>query len=177
MEPGVENLTDIASAPGTVLGIVIVAIVMLIAMLSAVTAIISFMFTMTLFRVPEENRRIGLGGVWLIMIPFFGVYWMWQVTQRLAASFQSYFDGQDPDEAEIPKGDFGRKAGLWACAAAAIAHLAALTVLTENLWALGFTLAPCVLAAMILTGMYFWQIYRIRKLIPDPESAIPEDYL
>ena len=76
--------------------IVFVAIIMLVSMLSAVSAVVSFLLTMTVLRVPEEHRKLTLGSLWLIMVPVYGVYQMWLTTQRLAASFQAYFDAQEP---------------------------------------------------------------------------------
>ncbi|MFT5466555.1 MAG: MFS family permease [Verrucomicrobiales bacterium] len=157
---------------------IFVALIMLFALLSAFSAVLGFMFTMTLFRVPEEHRaKLSLGSVWGIMIPVFGVYWMWVVTGRLADAFQAYFDDQDPEDVEIPDSDFGRRFGTYACGAAAIGHLAMLLALTRNLWVLGIALGICLLAGLVCVTIYFWQVFSIRRRIPDPESEIPEDYL
>lgn len=157
--------------------IVLTAVVMLVAMLSAVSAVVSFMLTMTVLRVPEENRKMTLGSLWLIMAPVFGVYQLWITTQKLAESFDAYFDAQDPEDIEKPPGDFGRKFGLYMCASAAAGHVAMLLAFLGNLWVLAIALGICLIAGLVFAVMYFWQVFKVRKQIPDPESEIPEDYL
>lgn len=157
---------------------ILITVVILLALLSAFSAVLGFMLTMTVFRIPEEHREnLTLGSIWLIMVPVFGVYWMWVITQRLADAFQAYFDAQDPEDVEIPKSDFGRRFGTWACGAAAAGHLGLLLTLTRNLWIIGITLGLCLLVGLVCILIYLIQIFMIRRRIPDPESEIPEDYL
>ncbi|MEM7010445.1 MAG: hypothetical protein AAF585_03075 [Verrucomicrobiota bacterium] len=178
----VENAVDVADAATASGGdslffIVLTAVVMLVAMLSAVSAVVSFMLTMTVLRVPEENRKMTLGSLWLIMAPLYGIYQLWITTQKLADSFDAYFDAQDPDDVEKPLGDFGRKFGLYMCASAAAGHVAMILAVFGNPWILGIALGICLLAGLVCATIYFWQIFKIRRQIPDPESEIPEDYL
>jgi len=173
-----QQSTQLLTANGEDLaGYIMVAVIMVVTILSALTAVLSFMFTVTLFRVPEEHRKMKLGAPWLIMVPVLGIPWMYVVVRQLAQSFRSYFQAREIDGIVPPKGDFGHNAGLFMCIGAAAAQLAGLLVYTKNTMIIALGVGFCTLVAMVLTGLYFWQVLRIRSRIPDPQSAIPEDYL
>ena len=84
---------------------------------------------------------------------------------------------KNPHDVETPPGDFGLRYGLYTCAATAIGHLAMLLALFRNLWVLGIALGLCLVASLVCSVIYFWQVFRVRRRIPDPESEEPEDYL
>lgn len=171
-----STVRELMSTSDHVLGMVVVGLIMIFAILSAVAAVVSFLFTMTLFRVPEEHRRISLGSIWLIMVPVYGVFRIYGVVMGMADSFRSYFNAQDPEETYIPK-TYGRYLGLAMCLCAAACHLAAILVLTKSPLIVGLILGGCVAATILCCVLYFTKVLQIRNLIPDPETEIPEDYL
>ena len=75
----------------------------------AINALICWLITSALKRVPEEHRKISTGQVWLLMIPCFPFIWNFIVFQRVPDSFKSHFDSLGQTDV----GDCGRKLGLW----------------------------------------------------------------
>ena len=176
-----------ATSPQAV-GILVVALIMLVAILSAAGALVSFLFTMTFFRIPEEHRKMALGQVWLICVPGFGIFWLYVTTRKLAESFDSFFrSAQATDDAghrlyniECPDCDYGIKAGLILSATTLVAHLSGLIMYFAGAMPM-VTLIGLGIAALTVTivGLvYFFVVFRIRRLIPDPESEVlPESYI
>jgi len=182
MEPDAyqEAMRDVMATPESVQGILLVAGIMVISMLSAIGAVFSFLFTMTFFRVPEEHRRMKLGRVWLIMVPVFGVAWLFFTVRALAKSFRSYFHeaARDDPDAEIPSGDFGLRLGALMALFAALAHASALLVYTKSSLYVGIGVGLLAAGVLVLAALYFAKVFRIRKRIPDPElEIVPESYL
>lgn len=175
-----EGMRSVMATPGSVQGIILVALIMVASMLSAVGAIFSFLFTMTFFRVPEKHRRMSLGRVWFIMVPFFGVFWLYVTVKALASSFRSYFEHQareDPSRA-VPPGDFGLQLGTMMVGAAALTHLSGFLVYTKSSLAVGIGVGVMAGSALVLSLLFFGSVFRIRKLIPDPEQElVPDSYL
>lgn len=175
-----EAMRNVMATPESVQGIILVALIMAASMLSAFGAIFSFLFTMTFFRVPEKHRRMSLGRVWFIMAPLFGVFWLHVMVKALAASFQSYFAQvahEDPTR-PLPAGDFGLHLGKLMVGAAGLTHLSGLLVYTKSSLVMGIGIGACAGCTLVLSVLYFAQVFRIRKLIPDPEQEIvPESYL
>lgn len=170
------TIDELMSTSNAVIGMLVVGLIMVFAILTAVAAIAAFLFTMTLFRVPEEHRRITLGSVWLSLIPVYGLYRIYMAVMGLADSFVSYFRTQDPDEVEIPR-TYGRYMGLMMVICAASCHIAALLVVMKSPLIVGLALGVCATATIIVAIAYFSKVLKIRNLIPDPETEIPEDYL
>ncbi|MEM0969081.1 MAG: hypothetical protein AAF191_05005 [Verrucomicrobiota bacterium] len=183
MEPDVyhEAVRDVMSTPQSVRGIILVASIMIGTMLSAVGAILAFLFTMTFFRIPEDHRDMRLGRIWFIMIPVFGVYWLYVTVMKLADSFRLHFAAalRDDPQAPVPAGDYGKKWGLAMVITAAIAHLSVLMAfVTQSSLLVGIIIGTLAMAVAGFSLLYFLQVFRIRKLIPDPELEIaPESYL
>ncbi len=180
MEP--ENyqatIDELNASTTSFVGIIVIAVIMIVSILSAISAVLAFLYTMTFFRIPEEHRRIHLGRIWLVMIPFFGVVWLYVLVRKLASSFQAYFEAQDPEDEPMPEGDFGRKSGLFMCLGAVFIHLAALLVSTKNPVALGIGLGVCSAGGLALSVLYFIEVFKIRQRIPDPElEVLPESYI
>lgn len=175
-----EAMRDVMATPESVQGIILVALIMVGSMLSAVGAIFSFLFTMTFFRVPEHHRRMSLGRVWLIMAPLFGVYWLWVTVQALASSFRSYFEEmlRDDPARRLPRGDYGLRLGKIMAVAASLVHVSALLVYTRSSMAVGIVVGLLSCSVLVLAILYFAEVFRVRKLIPDPEQEIvPDSYL
>lgn len=175
-----EAMRDVMATPESVQGIILVALIMVGSMLSAVGAVYSFLFTMTLFRVPERHRRMSLGRVWLIMTPLFGVYWLHVTVRALASSFRSYFEdlAHDDPSHPVPRGDFGLRTGKFMVIAAALTHFSTLLVYTKSSLAVGIGVGLLSASVLVLSILYFAEVLRVRRLIPDPEQEIvPESYL
>jgi len=181
-----DQMAEIMATSPSVVGILAVAAIMLVAILSAAGALVSFLFTMTFFRIPEEHRKMGLGQIWLIMIPLFGVWWLHVTIRALAFSFDSFFraaqatddDGHRLHDIECPNCDYGLKAGLVLVITTVVSHFTVLLFYTKLPMVIltGLGIAAGVLG--IVTLVYFVGVFRIRSLIPDPESeALPESYI
>tara|TARA_R110002096_G_scaffold292391_3_gene486920 strand:+ start:6424 stop:6966 length:543 start_codon:yes stop_codon:yes gene_type:complete len=180
MEP--ENyqatLDELNASSTSFVGIIIVAIIMIVSILSAISAVLAFLYTMTFFRIPEEHRKISLGKIWLVMVPFYGLYWLYMLTRELAASFRAYFEAQDPEDEPMPEGDFGQTYGLLMCISAALVHLAALAVFWKSPLILGLSMGISTALSLLLTVKYFLEVFKIRQRIPDPElEMLPESYI
>lgn len=175
-----EDMRNVMATPESVQGIWFVWLIMGASIFCAVAAVLSFLFTMTLFRVPEKHRHMSLGRVWLIMVPFFGVYWLFVTTQSLAKSFQSYFKEQTHDDPSkhSPKGDFGVRMGKWMAIAAALTHLSGVLLFANPYTLVGICVGILSGSVLVLSVIYFAQVLRVRRLIPDPElEIVPESYL
>lgn len=175
-----EAMSNVMATPESVQGIILVALIMAASMLSAFGAVFSFLFTMTFFRVPEKHRRMSLGQVWFIMAPLFGVFWLYVTVKALAESFRFHFEQVARDDATrpVPPGDFGLQIGTLMVGAAGLTHLAGLLVYTKSSLAMGIGIGSLAGCTLVLSVWYFAQVFRVRKLIPDPEQEIvPESYL
>jgi len=63
----------------------------------------------TLMRISPENRLMAPDQAWLLVIPFFNIYWNFSVASRLADSLTNEFYDRKIAEEENP----GRMAGMW----------------------------------------------------------------
>lgn len=73
----------------------------------------------TLQRVASENRLMTPNQAWLVVVPFFNLYWNFQVATRLSDSLTNEFYDRKIAEEENP----GRRAGMffaWTCLLAAV---------------------------------------------------------
>jgi hypothetical protein len=181
-----DDIAQIMATSPSVVGILAVAAIMLVAILSAGGALVSFLFTMTFFRIPEEHRKMGLGQVWLICVPFFGIWWLHVTIRKLAASFESFFQSaQATDDAghrlhniECPDCDYGVRAGLILFVTTIVAHLCGFLFYTKLPMVILTGLSVAGAAVTLVAVVYFFIVFRIRRLIPDPElEALPESYI
>ena len=74
-----------------------------------INAVICWLISSALQRIPEEHRKITPGQVWLLMIPCFSIVWNFIVFQRVPESFKSHFDSVGRNDV----GDCGKQLGLW----------------------------------------------------------------
>jgi hypothetical protein len=175
-----EDMRNVMATPESVQGIWLVWLIMGASIFCAVAAVLSFLFTMTLFRVPEKHRRMSLGRVWLIMVPFFGVYWLYVTSQSVAKSFQSYFAEVSRDDPAkfVPRGDFGVKMGKWVAIAAGLTHLSGILLYANPSLPVAVGVGILSGTVLVLCVIYFAQVLSARRLIPDPElEVVPESYL
>ena len=75
----------------------------------AIAVGIAYMLWLCLNRVPPEHRQMEPGYVFLMLIPFFGLYWNFRVAEAISRSFQSYFGAQGVADV----GDCGYGVGKW----------------------------------------------------------------
>ena len=75
----------------------IIAIAVVIGLLvgAAISAVLYYFISSWLKEVPEEDRAMTPGKVWLLLIPLFNFYWMFRVYMLdIPKSFKNYFDRQ-----------------------------------------------------------------------------------
>ncbi|MGK0187286.1 MAG: hypothetical protein ACI9R3_003072 [Verrucomicrobiales bacterium] len=77
----------------------------------AIVAVICYLVVQNYKAIPAEHRKMEPGKVWLMMIPFFNLYWMFPVFLGLADSYKSYFNSVGDESV----GDCGRQLSLWYC--------------------------------------------------------------
>lgn len=75
----------------------------------AINAVVCWLVSSSLARIPAEHRKMEPGQVWLLMIPCWGIVWNFFVFQRVPESFQSYFASIGRQDV----GDCGKQIGLW----------------------------------------------------------------
>jgi protein-S-isoprenylcysteine O-methyltransferase Ste14 len=56
-----------------------------------IQAVVCWLLSSWVKRIPEEHRKLGPGSVWLLMIPLFSILWNFLVYPRISDSFESYF--------------------------------------------------------------------------------------
>ena len=96
---------------GAMLMIVLVAVIILLVGIG-VAAVLCHFTSNWLKEVPEEDRVMSPGQVWLLLIPFFSLYWMFRVYMLdIPKSFKNYFDRTGNQEV----GDCGKNMGMWLC--------------------------------------------------------------
>ena len=75
-------------------------------------AALCYFISSWLKEVPEEDRVMTPGQVWLLLIPFFNFYWNFRVYMYdVPQSFKNYFQRQGNQEV----GDCGKTMGMWLC--------------------------------------------------------------
>jgi hypothetical protein len=87
----------------------------------AVAALFCYFISRSLEAVPPQYRQqITPGQVWLLIIPFFGIFWNFIVFQRVPDSFRAYFDATGQP---LPNEDYGKQMGLTYAILAAVGLL------------------------------------------------------
>jgi hypothetical protein len=77
-----------------------------------IAAVLCYFISNWLKEVPEEDRVMTPGQVWLLLIPFFSFYWNFRVYMKgVPQSFKNYFERQGNQEV----GDCGKTMGMWLC--------------------------------------------------------------
>ena len=74
-------------------------------------AFVCWIISGSLKRIPETYRLMSPGQVWLLMIPFFNIFWNFFVFLRVADSFKVYFNAQG----DTSVNDCGKQLGLIYC--------------------------------------------------------------
>lgn len=97
----------------------------------------------TLLLVAPSNRLMTPGQAWLLVVPFFNIYWNFAVASRLADSLTNEFYDRKIAEEENP----GRAAGTW---------YAWLFLLTN------IPLPPFILITLFLLSITYFIIYWVK---------------
>lgn len=97
----------------------------------------------TLLLVAPANRLMTPNQAWLLMVPFFNIYWNFAVASRLADSLTNEFYDRKIAEEENP----GRAAGIW---------YAWLFLLTN------IPLPPFILVAVFLLSIIYFIVYWVK---------------
>lgn len=107
-----------AAAAAMGMGFVLFAVLIGIAIGIAIMAVICYFVAGHFKAIPPNHRTMEPGQVWLMLIPFFNLYWAFKVFPGLSDSFKSYFDSVG----NATVGDCGRQVGLWyaICAACSL---------------------------------------------------------
>lgn len=78
-------------------------------------AALCYFISSWLKEVPEEDRVMTPGQVWLLLIPFFNFYWNFRVYMYdVPQSFKNYFQRKGKERNE-EVGDCGKTMGMWLC--------------------------------------------------------------
>lgn len=78
-------------------------------------AALCYFISSWLKEVPEDDRVMTPGQVWLLLIPFFNFYWNFRVYMYdVPQSFKNYFQRQGKERNE-EVGDCGKTMGMWLC--------------------------------------------------------------
>lgn len=134
---------------GAVLAFYGVIFLGILSVVIGVHAVICYLLTLPLKRLPEQYRLMAPGQVWLLLIPCFNLVWNFFVYQRIADSLKAYFDSVgDPTV-----GDCGKGVGLWYAISVCCC------------------LVPCLnyiawLPALILLIIYLVKIHELKQRLP-----------
>ena len=99
--------TDNAAALAAMGAIGLVALLIGLAILILICYLVSKCYT----AIPEQNRSMSPGMVWLLLIPCFNIVWNFWVYPGLAKSYKAYFDSKG----DTTVGDCGAQIALWYC--------------------------------------------------------------
>lgn len=143
-EIAVQSVGIAAAAMGFCVGLVISAVI---------SAVIAFLLIESYKVVPAEHQKIEPGKIWLLVIPFFNVYWNFQTWPKVAESYQSYFAsvGGGGD------GDCGRQMAVIYSALVAVGFVISLIgIVLPVIGYIGCVTGPATLALVILLLMKFF---------------------
>lgn len=150
-QPG-PNPEDAAAAAAVGLGTMMVVMViggLLSALMLALAVFLYYILYSSLARIPPQHRKMEPGQVFLLLIPFFNLYWMFVVHTKIPQSFQSYFHSIGRKDV----GDCGEQLGLWTAIAAVCNAIPCINCIS----------APASIVMLILMLSKFWSL---RNQIP-----------
>ncbi|SKB64055.1 hypothetical protein SAMN05660226_02443 [Parapedobacter luteus] len=110
----------------------------------------------TLLLVAPENRLIKPEQAWLLVIPFFNIYWNFSVASRVADSLTNEFFDRKIAEEENP----GRAAGMWY----------AWLFLLSNIPFPPFILITIFLLSVVYFIVYWVKLSNFRNLLEEHEK-------
>ena len=105
--------------------------------------------------ISPENRLMSPGQAWLLIIPFFNIYWNFSVASRVADSFTNEFYDRKIAEEENP----GRITGMWY----------AWLFLLSNVPLPAFILVTVFLLSVMYFVSYWVKVNNFRNLLMEHE--------
>jgi hypothetical protein len=108
------NSSGASEAAGIAILLVIALVAFVISL--AIFALVAWFISENYKAIPAQFRKMEPGKVWLMLIPFFNLYWIFPVFLGLADSFKATFDSRGV----LDVGDCGRQLALWYCICAAV---------------------------------------------------------
>ena len=121
-----------------------------------IAAVLCYFISNWLKEVPEEDRVMSPGQVWLLLIPFFSLYWQFRVYMLdIPQSFKNYFERQGNQEV----GDCGKTMGMWLC----ICAISGLIPIIGSIVGMG---------TMVLLILWMVKIHQLKnKIIADRQQT------
>jgi hypothetical protein len=110
----------------------------------------------TLLLIAPENRMMNPRSAWLVVIPFFNIYWNFVVASRMADSLTNEFFDRKIAEEENP----GRSAGMWY----------AWLFLLSNIPLTPFILFTIALLSLVYFVLYWVKVNNFRNLLEEHEK-------
>jgi hypothetical protein len=95
--------------PAALLAVYGVILIIVLGIWLIVTVIVSILVSKCYAQIPEKNRAMSPGKVWLLLIPCFSIVWNFFVFPGLSKSFKSYFDSVG----DTTVGDCYAQVALW----------------------------------------------------------------
>ncbi len=103
-------ITQYGSSGGLEMGAMLVIYGVALVIGLAISAVICFLISRLFDAIPAQHRTMEPGMVWLLMIPFFNLFWNFKVYLGLADSFANAYEaGGQP----LTESQSGRTMGLW----------------------------------------------------------------
>ena len=149
---------DDSAIPGLIgCGVGLAVALMMLAVVLAISVFIAYLLYDALRRLPPRCQQMSPGLVFLMVVPFLGIFWLFVVVMRVAQAYQRYF--ADRDRTDV--GDCGLGVGLaWAG-----------TAVGSIIPVIGWFSA---LASLVLMVMYLVQVSKLKAMVAAaPELAPP----
>ena len=153
--PQSPNPGDEAAAFAALMTILVIVGLITLVVVLAIKALVCYLLSLCISRVPEQFQLIEPWQVWLLMIPCFDLYWNFVVFAKIPQSFQAYF----ASIGEPRNGDCGQQLGFWL----AICGVAGIIPGVSSI------AGP---AALILLIILLVKFFDLRKQIPVKMGAI-----
>ena len=151
---------------GDLVAVLVALVFVLIAL--GIAILLLFLLYKAQAAVPVEHQKITPASVFMLLIPFYNLYWMFVAYQKIPESYQSYFNSRG----RVDVGDCGKQIGLWI----AICTIAGI---------IPFVGVLASLASLILIIIYLVKLYGLKAQIqqmgggggfPVMPGAVPPQY-
>ena len=141
--------------PEAAVGIMVFLVFMLVilAVALAISVFITYLLYAAAKRLPLEYQLMPAGQVWLILIPLFGMVWLFFVVTKLSDGYRNYFYAFGENI-----GDANRGVGLGWAICAAIGWVPYLGVLAA-------------IPALVCMIIYLVKMSGLKNRIPDPNAV------
>jgi hypothetical protein len=148
---------DDAAAAAAGAGMMIVVLIfyaLLFAVTIALLVLVYYVLYTSLARIPPQFRQMEPGQVFLLLIPFFNLYWLFVVYQKIPQSFRGYFNAIG----RYDVGDCGEQMGLWFAILAVCSAIPCVNCITGPI-------------AGVMNIMLLAKFWTLRNQIPESKLA------